>query len=148
MIRLRTIESEMEGSREMLSSFFNRVNAWQRPIVREAEYPWFLSFELHEPDEESEDSEWRVRYQLEPVHGGPALPVEKAPPRYAARLLAPGRHDLRQYPRGRRFFSTSMSREPFVFSPRPTMQKFEGILHSRTCKSPTLTRRHGSYAKH
>jgi hypothetical protein len=99
IIRLRTIESEMQGSRELLSSFLDRVNAWQRPVVREAEFPWLLSFELHEPDEDGlevvtnldehiGESAWRVRYQLEPVHGGPALPVEKAPPRYTNRLLA------------------------------------------------------------
>ena len=56
MIRLRTIESEMPGSRELLSSFFDRVNAWQRPVVREAEFPWFLSFELHEPDDAPDDA--------------------------------------------------------------------------------------------
>jgi hypothetical protein len=88
MIRLRTIESAMPGSRELLSGFVNRVNDWQRPVVREAEFPWLLSFELQEPDEKSEESEWRVRYRLEPVHGGPALPVDEAPPRFTARLLA------------------------------------------------------------
>ena len=88
MIRLRTSESEMQGSRELLSSFFNRVNAWQRPVVREAEFPWLLSFELREPDESAEDAAWRVRYQCEPVHGGPALPIGKTPSRYKARLLA------------------------------------------------------------
>src|ERR1035437_9865932 len=76
MIRLRTIESEMPGSRELLSNFSNRVNAWQQPVAREAAFPWLLSFELHEPDEQSEDSAWRVRYQLEAVHGGPALSFE------------------------------------------------------------------------
>jgi superfamily II DNA or RNA helicase len=88
MIRLRTMESEMAGSREVLSSFFNRVDAWQKPVARDAEFPWLLSFELHEPDEKSEESEWRVRYQLEPVHGGDPLPVENAPRRHTARLLA------------------------------------------------------------
>ena len=107
----------MQGSREVLSSFFNRVNAWQRPVVREAEYPWFLSFELHEPDEESEDSEWRVRYQLEPVHGDRHFQLRRP------------RHDTRPgFSRGPPRFAPisartpilfhSMSREPFVFSPR------------------------------
>ena len=49
MIRLRTIESEMPGNRELLSSFSERVNSWHRPVVREAAFPWLLSFELHEP---------------------------------------------------------------------------------------------------
>ena len=97
MIRLRTIESEMPGSRELLSSFSERVNSWHRPVVQEAAFPWLLSFELHEPHEESDRSShgdhaeagaWRVKYQFEPVHGGPALPVDQAPPRFAARLLA------------------------------------------------------------
>src|ERR1019366_6449118 len=102
MIRLRSIESEMPGNRELLSSFSERVNSWQRPVVHEAAFPWLLSFELHEPrgepDEEpdgptresshGEAGAWRVKYQFEPVHGGPALPVDKAPPRSAARLLA------------------------------------------------------------
>ena len=101
MIRLRSTESEMPGNRELLSSFSERVNSWQRPVVREAAFPWLLSFELCEPGAESdgathesyhgehaEAGAWRVRYQFEPVHGGPALPVDKAPPRSAARLLA------------------------------------------------------------
>ena len=115
MVRLRSIESEMPGNRELLSSFSERVNSWQRPVVREAAFPWLLSFELHEPGGESDQSDqesdksdnepegatheashgehaeagaWRVKYQFEPVHGGPALRVDKAPPRSAARLLA------------------------------------------------------------
>jgi len=101
MIRLRSTESEMPGNRELLSRFSERVNSWQRPVVREAAFPWLLSFELDEPGAESdgathesyhgehaEAGAWRVRYQFEPVHGGPALPVDKAPPRSAARLLA------------------------------------------------------------
>ena len=91
----------MPGNRELLSRFSERVNSWQRPVVREAAFPWLLSFELDEPGAESdgathesyhgehaEAGAWRVRYQFEPVHGGPALPVDKAPPRSAARLLA------------------------------------------------------------
>ena len=93
MIRLRTIESEMPGNRELLSSFSERVTSWHRPVVHEAAFPWLLSFELHEPGgepdgEHAEAGAWRVRYQFEPVHGGAALPVDKAPPRIAARLLA------------------------------------------------------------
>jgi superfamily II DNA or RNA helicase len=97
MIRLRSIESEMPGNRELLSSFADRVNSWQRPLVREAAFPWLLSFELHEPGRDSdaeldgkhaEAGAWRVKYQFEPVHCGPALPVDKAPPRPAARLLS------------------------------------------------------------
>jgi SNF2 family DNA or RNA helicase len=107
MIGLRSIESAMPGSHDLLSAFFERVNAWQRPVVREAEFPWLLSFELQEPHEALPDAPdqalqgtvdsdagntdagaWRIRYQLEPVHGGPALPLDKAPARFAARLLA------------------------------------------------------------
>ena len=93
MVRLRTIESEMPGNRDLLTKFCARVNDWQRLLVREAEFPCFLSFELHEPEENADDettgdSTWRVRYQLEPVQGGPALPFEKVPRRFTARLLA------------------------------------------------------------
>jgi hypothetical protein len=88
MIGLRATESEMHGSRELLAGFVERVDTWQRLVIREAEFPWLLSFELREPDESAEDAAWRVHYQFEPVHSGTPLPVGKAPSRYTARLLA------------------------------------------------------------
>ncbi len=89
-IALRSARSQMEGDRDLLSRFFERVDAWQRPIVSDVEFPWILSFELNEPDASAavEESAWRVRYQLEPVHAGAALPVNPIPARTAGRLLA------------------------------------------------------------
>jgi SNF2 family DNA or RNA helicase len=86
MIRLRTIESQLEGSREVLADFHERVNRWHWPVELEAAFPWLLSFELHEPGEDTDN--WRVKYRFEAVHGQPAMPVDKAPSRIAARLLA------------------------------------------------------------
>jgi hypothetical protein len=90
MIALRSTRPQMEGDRDLLARFFERVDAWQRPIVAEVEFPWILSFALQEPNDTAavEDSAWRVRYQFEPVQGGEALPANRLPARTASRLLA------------------------------------------------------------
>jgi SNF2 family DNA or RNA helicase len=49
MTGLRSMESAMTGNHERLSDFQRRVNAWQRPVVRDVEFPWLLSFGLQEP---------------------------------------------------------------------------------------------------
>jgi superfamily II DNA or RNA helicase len=85
VMALRSARPQMEGDHDLLSRFFERVDAWQRPIVSDAEFPWILSFELHEPA--LEESAWRVRYQFEPVQGGEAIAVNRVPARTASRLV-------------------------------------------------------------
>jgi superfamily II DNA or RNA helicase len=106
MLGLRSMESKMSGPRDVLSNFCGQVNEWERPVVRDAEFPWLLSFELQEPasqaapgtpdaapgsaerESNAEPGAWRVHYRLEPVYSGASLPTGKASVRHAARLLA------------------------------------------------------------
>jgi len=92
MVALRTMTPEMPGDPESLDAFSSRVLAWQKPILRAAEAPWLLAFEIEEPAEGADStaaaSAWRVRYRLEPVQGGPPLPFNRVPARYLARLLS------------------------------------------------------------
>ena len=74
---LCSFESRISGDRELLSGFLRQVQTWQRPALREAAFPWLLSFHLREPDPDVEGSAWHVQYVLEPVAGGEPIPVDK-----------------------------------------------------------------------
>ena len=110
---LGSFESELPGSKmpgpaAALAAFVARVSAWQRPVVSETEFPWLLTFRLHEP--EAEAGAWRVLYQLEAVPGDGVLSVRDLPAngasaRFSARLLAraaticaPVREDADHFP--------------------------------------------------
>ncbi len=93
MSALTNMESIMPGDRDSLELFRARVDAWQRPIIREAEAPWLLAFEVVEPEDtllsvSAETPAWRIRYYLESTHGGEPLALSQAPARYLARLLS------------------------------------------------------------
>jgi superfamily II DNA or RNA helicase len=86
---LRSMESEIPAKGERMAAFAAKVDEWQRPVIREAEAPWMLAFELREPDETAADaSSWQVRYRMESAHGGPPIPFDSVPARYTARLLS------------------------------------------------------------
>jgi SNF2 family DNA or RNA helicase len=92
MSSLCSFESQISGNRELLSGFHDRVTKWQRPAVREAAFPWLLSFRLREPDDGAEDGAWRVQYMLQSVAGdAPAADrgvLDQRSARHLARLLA------------------------------------------------------------
>jgi superfamily II DNA or RNA helicase len=89
MAALRSMEPDVPAKAGDVAAFAAKVEAWQRPIVREAEAPWMLAFELCEPDEAAaQASAWQVRYRIESAHGGPPIPFDQVPPRYTARLLS------------------------------------------------------------
>lgn len=75
--RLCSMESRITGDRDLLSGFLHQVQTWQLPVVRDAAFPWLLSFRLQEPDESAEDGAWCVQYMLEPVGGGAPVAVDK-----------------------------------------------------------------------
>ena len=74
---LCSFESRIPGDRTLLSGFLDRVNEWHRPAVRDAAFPWFLSFHLREPAPNAEDGAWHVQYMLQPVGGGAPVAVDK-----------------------------------------------------------------------
>ena len=91
--RLCGSESQMPGDRQLLAGFLDRVKTWQRPALREAQFPWLVSFELREPAEDSETGSWRVHYGLQPLAGGAPIPIDRnvltrGSLRYIDRLLA------------------------------------------------------------
>ena len=75
---LCSFEPKLPGERQLLSAFHDRVDNWQRPAVREAAFPWLLSFHLREPGGDAGDAAWHVQYRLEPIVGGAAIPVDKS----------------------------------------------------------------------
>ena len=90
---LCSFESQIPGDRELLAGFLRKVKAWQQPALREAAFPWLLSFRLREPSDGAEDGAWRVQYLLQSVAGGAPVAVDRSsldqrPARHLARLLA------------------------------------------------------------
>ncbi len=89
MSRLTSMESEIPGDTEVIADFAGSVLQWQRPAFHEASFPWLLAFELREPEPDTDNSTWRVHYQLEPLGGGPVVSLDEVSPRrYVTRLLA------------------------------------------------------------
>jgi hypothetical protein len=91
--RLCSPESQMPGDRQLLSSFAGQVNAWQRPALREAAFPWLLGFCLREPGDTGENAAWRVQCVLRPAAGGASVAVsegglDRSGARHVNRLLA------------------------------------------------------------
>ena len=75
---LSSFEPQMSGDRELLSRFLDRVDHWQRPVMREAAFPWLLSFQLREPGDDAPDGAWRVQHLLQPLAGGPPIAIDKS----------------------------------------------------------------------
>ena len=93
MSSLCSFEPQIPGDRELLSGFLRQLTTWQRPAMREAAFPWLLSFHLREPVDDAEDGAWRVQYGLQPVAGGAPIAVDRSAldqssARQLARLLA------------------------------------------------------------
>lgn len=93
MSSLCSFESQISGNRELLSGFHDRVTKWQRPAVREAAFPWLLSFRLREPDDGAEDGAWRVQYMLQSIAGDAPTAagrgaLDQRSARHLTRLLA------------------------------------------------------------
>jgi len=66
------------GGQKALENFSSDLSQWQRPLLRDAAFPYLLSFQLHEPDPATDDSTWRVQYFFESIGGGPSLPMSEA----------------------------------------------------------------------
>jgi len=91
--RLCSSESQLPGDRKLLASFCDRVKNWQRPVLRETQFPWLIGFQLLEPEEAAETDAWHVHYGLQPVGGGATVAIDRGAMsrgslRYVDRLLA------------------------------------------------------------
>jgi superfamily II DNA or RNA helicase len=75
--RLCSSESQLPGDRKLLASFRDRVKTWQRPALREAQFPWLVSFQLCEPEEGAETGAWHVHYGLQPEAGGAPVAIDR-----------------------------------------------------------------------
>ena len=86
--RLCGADPEITGERKVLSRFFDYVKDWQRPAIREAAFPWMLTFRVHEPPADEDRAPWRVEYRLQRANGGESVDISSVPPRQVNRLLA------------------------------------------------------------